>query len=359
MLTLNKWIQRAAVLVVAGNATLASAETKLQGAGATFPAPLYKRWVAEYQKVNPDVAIDYQSIGSGGGIKGFTEKTVDFGASDAPMSKAELEKAGGAANIVEIPSCAGAVVPAYNLAGVSELKFSGDVLAKIYLGKITQWNDPAITVLNPGVNLPAQSITVAYRTDGSGTTFVWTNYLATQSEDFKGTIGAGKAVKFPVGQGGKGNEGVTAVVQQTPGAIGYIEANYANQNKIAYGSVQNKEGKFVKATPEAVSAAGAGAVDELKGNLLTANIWNQSGADAYPISSFTYLLVYQNLGNVKSKQQAQALVNFLWWATHDGQKLAGELDYAPLAAPVQAKVDAALGTLSYDGSEVKPMASAK
>jgi phosphate transport system substrate-binding protein len=357
-----KRIQRAAavlVLTVAGGATVASAETKLQGAGATFPAPLYKRWVAEYQKVNPEVAIDYQSIGSGGGIKGFTEKTVDFGASDAPMSKSEIEKAGGAANLVEIPSCAGAVVPAYNLPGVAELKFSGDVLAKIYLGKITQWNDPAIAALNAGVSLPATAITVAYRTDGSGTTFVWTNYLSTQSEDFKGTVGAGKAVKFPVGQGGKGNEGVTAIVQQTPGAIGYIEENYADQNKIAYGSVQNKDGKFVKASPEAVSAAGAGAVEQLKGNQLTANIWNQSGADAYPIASFTYLLVYKDLNNVKSKEQAQALANFLWWATHDGQKLAPELDYAPLAPAVQQKVEAALSSLSYGGAEVKPVASAR
>lgn len=357
----SKWIQRAAVIVLAitGGATTASAQTKLQGAGATFPAPLYKRWVAEYQKINPSVAIDYASIGSGGGIKGFTEKTVDFGATDAPMSKAELEKAGGAANIVEIPSCAGAVVPAYNLPGVSELKFSGDLLAKIYLGKINKWNDPAITAMNPGVDLPATAITPVSRTDGSGTTFVWTNYLATQSEDFKGTIGAGKAVKFPTGQGGKGNEGVTAVVQQTPGAIGYIESNYANQNKISYGLVQNKDGKFVKATPAAVSAAGAGAVEQLKGNLLTANIWNQSGADAYPISSFTYVLVYKDLGNVKSKEQAQALVNFLWWATHDGQKLAGELDYAPLAESVQKKIEEALAMLSHGGAELKPVAAAK
>jgi len=361
MIMNHKWIQRAAiaVLTIAGGATVASAETKLQGAGATFPAPLYKRWVAEYQKSNPDIAIDYQSIGSGGGIKGFTEKTVDFGASDAPMSKAELARAGGAANIVELPSCAGAVVPAYNLPGVTDLKFSGDVLAKIYMGKITQWNDPALTALNAGVSLPAQAITVAYRTDGSGTTFVWTNYLSTQSEDFKGSIGAGKAVKFPVGQGGKGNEGVTAVVQQTPGAIGYIEENYADQNKIAYGAVQNKDGKFVKATPEAVSAAGAGATGQLKGNQLTANIWNQSGAESYPIASFTYLLVYKDLGNVKSKEQAQALVNFLWWASHDGQKFASELDYAPLAEPVQKKVEEALQGLSYGGAELKPVALAR
>jgi phosphate transport system substrate-binding protein len=353
-MTINHWIYRAAVAVVAltAGADFAGAQTRLNGAGATFPAPLYMRWVAEYQKVNPNVQIDYQSIGSGGGIKGITEKTIDFAGSDAPMNKNEIGKAGGADNLVEIPSCAGAVVPAYNLQGVSSLNFTGDVLAQIYMGKITKWNDPAITALNPGVALPETAITPAYRTDGSGTTFIWTNYLGTQSQDFVGSVGVGKQVKWPVGQGGKGNEGVTAIVQSTPGAIGYIEENYADKNNITYGAVQNKAGKFVKASTDAVSAAGGSAVDQFKGTLLSANIWNQGGDATYPISSFTYMIVYKDLNNLKSKEEAQALVNYLYWATHDGQKLATELDYAPLADPVQKKVEEAIGSLTYGGAPV-------
>jgi phosphate transport system substrate-binding protein len=332
----------------------AAAQTRLNGAGATFPDPLYQRWNAEYQKIAGDVKVDYNGIGSGGGIKSITEKTIDFAGSDAPMSKGEVKKAGGEENLIEVPSCAGAVVPAYNLPGVSDLKFSGDVLAQIYLGKITKWNDPAITALNAGVTLPDQAITPAYRTDGSGTNFVWTNYLAGQSADFKDSVGMGKQVKWPVGQGGKGNAGVAAIIQQTAGAIGYIEQNYADKNNIAYGSVQNKAGKFVKASPQSVSAAGAGAADGLKGNLLAANIWNQAGDDAYPIASFTYLIAYKDLNNLKSKEQAQALVNYLWWVTHDGQKFATDLDYAPLAPEVVAKVSDVLGTLAYQGESLKP-----
>jgi phosphate transport system substrate-binding protein len=309
--------------------------------------------------VNTGAAIDYQGIGSGGGIKGITDKTIDFAGSDAPLSAKEIEKAGGAENLIEIPSCAGAVVPAYNLPGVADLNFSGDVLAQIFLGKITQWNDPAIAKLNPDAKLPEAAITAVYRTDGSGTNFVFTNYLATQSEDFKGTIGMGKQVKWPVGQGGKGNPGVTAIVQQTPGAIGYVEQNFADKNGITYGSVQNKAGKFVKASSESVSAAGISAVTNFKGTLLAANIWNQPGDGAYPIASFTYLIVYKDLNNLKSKEQAQALTSFLWWATHDGQKYAQELDYAPLATSVQQPVEQALGTLSFAGAGIKPMADAK
>ena len=221
------------------------AEVRLQGAGATFPNPIYQRWVTEYQSLHPDVKIDYQSIGSGGGIKGITEKTVDFAGSDAPMSKKEQELAKGP--IVHIPTVAGAVVPAYNLPGVDDLKLDGPTLAEIFMGKITNWNDPKIAALNEGKQLPDMGITPAYRTDGSGTTFVFTNYLAGQSEDFKNNIGMGKQVKWPKGQGGKGNEGVSAVVQQTPGALGYIEVNYAMANKIAYASMKNPSGKFVKA----------------------------------------------------------------------------------------------------------------
>ncbi len=324
--------------------------TRLQGAGATFPAPFYKRLVAVYQELHPDVLIDYQSIGSGGGISAITDKTVNFCGSDAPMSKKELEATGGAANIVEIPSCAGGVVPTYNLPGVTaSLKFSGKLLADIYLGRVTEWNDPAIASLNPGVKLPNAQITPVWRTDGSGTTFIYTNYLATQSDDFLTTVGMGKQVQWPVGQGGKGNEGVTAVVQQTVGSVGYVEQGYADNNDLPYGMVENKGGEFVKASPETVSQAGAGAVSGMKGNILAANIWNQPGAQAYPISSFTYLIVYKDMNNLPSKQSAQTLVDFLWWATHDGQRYAAELDYAPLAPEVQAKVEQALKTITYKG----------
>jgi phosphate transport system substrate-binding protein len=347
--TIGRAAWAVAVLVGGG---MAGADVRLNGAGATFPDPLYQRWDAEYQKVAPDVRVDYNGIGSGGGIKSITEKTIDYAGSDAPMAKGEIKKAGGADALVEVPSCAGAVVPAYNLPGVGELKFTGELLANIYLGKVTAWNDPAIAAVNPGVTLPATAITPVYRTDGSGTNFVWTNYLAGQSDEFKNSVGTGKQVKFPGGQGGKGTAGVAAVVQQTPGAIGYVEQNYADKNNIPYGSVRNKAGKFVKASPASVSAAGAGA--NLNGNLLAANIWDQPGDDAYPISSFTYLIAYKDLNNLKSKEQATALAKYLWWATHDGQQFATDLDYAPLAPSVQQKVEAALQQLTFGGEPVLP-----
>ena len=332
----------------------ALAQVHLAGAGATFPQPLYERWIAEYGKAHPDVKVDYGGGGSGQGIKGILDKTIDFAGSDAPMGKAELEKAGGPDAIVEVPSCAGGVVPAYNVPGVKDLKFTGEVLAGIYMGTISNWNDPKIKELNDGISLPDLAITPAWRTDGSGTNYVFTHYLATQSDDFKGSIGVGKQVKWPVGQGGKGNPGVAAIVQQTSGAIGYIEQNYADKNNIEYGLVKNKDGKFVKASPDAVSAAGAGAVDKMSGTTLAADIWNQSGESAYPISSFTYLIVYKDLNNVKSHDQAQALVDFLHWAIHDGQKLAPDLDYAPLAPAVVEKADAAIDAITFGGSPVKP-----
>lgn len=347
--------RRLALVGVLAASTLAVADVRLQGGGATFPNPLYQRWVTEYQKTNPDARIDYQSIGSGGGIKGITEKTLDFAGSDAPMSKKELEAAGGAATIVEIPSVAGAVVPAYNVPGVgADINFSGEVLAEIFMGTVSKWNDPKIAALNPGAKLPNTPITPAWRTDGSGTTFVFTNYLCTQSEAFKSTVGPGKQVKWPVGQGGKGNEGVAAAIQQTPGAIGYVEANYATANRLTFGAVKNPAGKFVKASPDSVSAAGEGAAAGMKGNILAANIWNQQGEGAYPIAAFTYLIVYKDLNNLTSPEQAKVLADFLWWATHQGQTLASELDYAPLSPGVQAKVAEALKTLTYGGKPVIP-----
>ncbi len=359
---MRNWFQYAAMglaAVAMGSVPLSAlGQVRLQGAGATFPNPLYQKWVTEYQKSRPNVQIDYQSIGSGGGIKAITEKTVDFAGSDAPLGKAELEKAGGADNIVQVPSVAGGVVAAYNVPGIDkDLKLSGEILADIYLGKIANWNDARIAELNPDVKLPAMAITPAYRTDGSGTTYVFTNYLATQSDDYKSKVGMGKSVKWPIGQGGKGNEGVTAVVQQTPGAIGYIEQNYANANHIPFAAIRNQSGAFVKASPKSVSSAGEGAVEQLKGHVLKADLWNQAGAEAYPIASFTYLIVYKDLNSVKTAEQAQALVDFLWWATRDGQKLAAEMDYAPLADGVKAKVEEALKSLTYQGSAIRPAES--
>lgn len=331
-----------------------TAEVRLQGAGASFPAPFYKRLVAVYQDLHPQILIDYQSIGSGGGIRAITDKTVHFCGTDAPMSQNELQEAGGEVNIVEFPSCAGGVVPTYNLPGISgSLNFTGELLADIYLGKVTQWDDPAIAELNSKVDLPSESITPVWRTDGSGTTFIFTNYLATQSDDFVSTVGMGKQVQWPTGQGGKGNEGVTAVVQQTSGGIGYVEQSYADNNILPYGSVKNTDGNFVKASPATVSLAGAGAVSAMEGQVLAADIWNQPGDKAYPIASFTYFVVYKDLHNLRDKQAAQALADFLWWATHDGQKYAAELDYAPLAPEVQTKVEQALKSLTYKGDALK------
>ena len=332
----------------------AAGTTRLQGAGASFPAPFYKRLVVEYQRSHPDVLIDYQSKGSGGGIQAITDKTVDFCGTDAPMNKAELHAVGGEESIVEFPSCAGGVVPTYNVPGVKgTIKFTGNLLADIYLGKVSRWNDPAIAKTNVDVQLPDLAITPVWRTDGSGTTFIFTNYLATQSEEFKSTIGHGKQVQWKFGQGGKGNEGVTAVVQQTVGGIGYVEQSYADNNHLLHGEMQNKGGKFVKASPESVSVAGAGPAAKMEGQVLAADIWDQPGEQAYPIASFTYLIVYKDLKNLSDKKSAQALVSFLWWATHDGQKHAAELGYAPLAPEVQAKVEQALNIVTYKGEALK------
>jgi phosphate transport system substrate-binding protein len=334
---------------------MAMGQTRLQGAGSTFINPMMQRWVSEYQKLHPDIQIDYQSIGSGGGVKGFTDKTIDFAASDAPLSKKDIQNAGGSEDIVEFPIISGGVVPAYNVPGLTaKIKFSGSLLVDIYTGKITRWNDPAIAKLNDGAALPDLAITPVWRTDGSGTTFIWSSYLSTQSEDFKSNIGAAKQVKWPAGVGGKGNEGVAAAVQQTPGTIGYIEQAYADHNNIAYGQVQNKNGKFVTCTPASVSKAGGGAADKFKGNLLVANFWNQPGDDAYPISGVTYIIVYKDLKNIKNQQQAQSLINFLSWTAHDGQKMATEMDYAPLSDTLIGKIDAVLGTVTYNGKSVKP-----
>jgi phosphate transport system substrate-binding protein len=311
----------------------ALAQTRLNGAGATFPYPMYSKWFSEYHNAHPDVEINYQSIGSGGGIRQVMEGTVDFGASDGPMSDKQLadSKVG---KILHVPTVLGAVVPAYNIAGVSgEIKFTPQALAGIYLGKITSWNDSALTSVNPGVNLPNTPIVVIHRSDGSGTTFIFTDYLSKVSPDWKGQVGSGTSVKWPVGLGGKGNEGVAGMVRQMQGAIGYIELIYAVQNKITFGTVKNAAGNFSKASLESVTAAAA-SVKSMPADFRV-SITNSPGADAYPVSSFTWLLI-----PVQSKDPAKGkiLADFLNWMVDSGQKMTADLTYAPLPASVAAKV---------------------
>lgn len=338
-----------------GSAVASAADVRLSGAGATFPAPLYTRWVSEYQKQHPEVKIDYRSIGSGGGVKAIGDKTVAFAASDAPLTEKEIAVMGGTDAVVQFPAVLGAVVPAYNVPGVTkELNFTGPIIADIYLGRINSWDDSRLKEINPGVELPRLPITPAFRTDGSGTTYVFTNYLAGQSEEFKGEVGAGKQVKWPLGQGGKGNEGVAAVIQQTAGSIGYIEHNYAIANKIASGAVKNSAGKFVAASPESMSAAGDGAASKMKGNILRADAWNQPGEKAYPISAFTYIVLYRNLDNIRGEPEAEAMMSFLRWALDGGSKYAIEMQYAPLSENVRKAVLTALGQVTHNG---KPVAS--
>jgi phosphate transport system substrate-binding protein len=314
----------------------------INGAGATFPFPLYSKWFAEYNKLHPDLKFNYQSIGSGGGIKQITEKTVDFGASDAPMSDAELQKAPG---VLHVPTVLGAVAVVYN--GLpSGLKLTSEVLAEIYMGTITKWNDPKIAASNPGVALPDTAITVAHRSDGSGTTAVFTDYLAKVSPQWKTAVGVGKSVKWPVGLGGKGNEGVTGVVKTTPGAIGYVELAYAKQNKLAMAAIKNADGAFVLPSIETTSEAAAGV--EMPADFRV-SITNAKGKNAYPISSFTYLLVYKDQTDAP---KGKAMVEFLWWASHDGQKLAGPLDYAPLPKAVVTKVEAEVKGITVQGKKV-------
>jgi len=283
------WLRQAAVVVLSLGTAVAVAETRINGAGATFPNPIYQRWVVDYQKAHPDVKIDYQSIGSGGGIKGISDKTIDFAGSDTPMNKKELQAAG--APVVHIPTVAGSVVMAYNLPGFQgEIRLTGQLIADIYVGRIAKWNDAKIGAINAGANLPDLGITPVWRTDGSGTSFVFTNYPVTQSDEFAGSIGAGKQVKWPVGQGGKGNDGVTAVVQSTPGAMGYVEMNFATATKIPFALVRNRDGRFVKASADTVAAAGEGVLEQMK-QTLAVDLWNQPGENAYPIAAFTYVIV--------------------------------------------------------------------
>ncbi len=322
-----------------GGATLI-AQTTINGAGATFPNPIYSKWFSEYNKLHPDVAINYQSIGSGGGIQQITKETVFFGASDGPMTDEQLKAA--PAPILHFPTVLGAVVPVYNITGVSsDLKFTGQLLADIYLGKITKWNDAAIVKANPGVKLPATDITVVHRSDGSGTTYIWVDYLSKMSPEFQSKVGVKTSVNWPTGVGGKGNEGVAGLVTQTPGAIGYVELIYALQNKISYGSVQNAAGELVKASVQSVTAAAAGAAANMPADFRV-SITNAPGKGVYPISSFTWLLLYEN---PKDKAQGKIMTEFVKWALTDGQKYCAELGYAPLPPSIVKMEMAALAKI--------------
>ena len=298
---------------------------QINGAGATFPYPIYSKWFSEYNKLHPEIQINYQSIGSGGGIKQLSNQTVFFGATDGPMTTEQQLAAPG--KIAHLPTVLGGVVPVYNIPGVdAELKFTGKVLADVILGKVAKWNDPAITAVNPGVKLPATDITVVHRSDGSGTTYIFVDYLSKVSPDFKKTVGVATSVNWPVGVGGKGNEGVAGLVKQTPGSIGYVELIYAMQNKIDYGSVQNMAGEFIRSSVASVTAAAASAAPQMPRDFRV-SITNAPGKGVYPISSFTWILLYES---AKDQQRARIMKDFMRWALTDGQKYAPELGYAPL-----------------------------
>ncbi len=316
----------------------------LTGAGATFPYPLYSKWIAEYEKAKPHVKINYQSIGSGGGIRQVIAGTVDFGATDVPMSAEEAR--GAKVPLHHVPTTLGAVALAYNVEGVGELKLSPDTVAAIYLGEVEDWNDPRIAASNPGVTLPTKAITVVFRSDGSGTTGVFTEYLAKVSPGWKERVGVGKSVTWPTGVGAKGNEGVTGIVKTTPGAFGYLEVAYARQTRLATVALQNAAGEYVQPEAKSVTAAAAGTV---LGDELHASITNSDAKGAYPISAYTYLLLPAEM---KDAAKAKAMAEFLWWAATDGQKLAEPLGYAPLPGPVTEKVKHKLRTLRANGRAV-------
>ena len=324
------------VVLVAGS----RAET-LNGAGATFPYPIYSKWFNEYHKAHPDVQINYQSIGSGGGIRQLTAGTVDFGASDGPMTDQQLADA--KFKVFHIPTVLGAVVPAFNVPGVqAELKFSPSTIAGIFLGKITRWSDKAIASDNPGVKLPDRSIIVVHRSDGSGTTYIWTDYLSKVSSDWKDQVGKGTSVKWPVGLGGKGNEGVAGMVRQMEGAFGYVELIYAIQNKIPYGAVKNSSGSWVKASLDSTTAAAA-AVKNMPDDFRV-SITNPPGKDAYPIASFTWLLVPAQF---KDATKGKVIVDFLNWMLSQGESMVTQLDYAPLPDNVKNKVQARIKEVRF------------
>jgi phosphate transport system substrate-binding protein len=330
--TKMRWLQvTLAVTLALALVTVGLAKVSINGGGATFPYPIYSKWFSEYNKLHPDVEINYQPQGSGFGIQQIQKQTVFFGATDGPMTPDQLLGAPG--KVLHFPTVLGADVPVYNIPGVTAaLKFTGPVLANIFLGKITKWNDPEITKVNPGVTLPNMDVTVAHRSDGSGTTYIWVDYLAKVSPEWKAKVGVATSVNWPVGLGGKGNDGVTSLVKQTPGAIGYVELIYALNNKLSYGAVQNMNGEFIAASVDSVTAAAAEASAKMPADFRV-SITNAPGKGVYPISSFTWILLYEN---PKDKATAKTMVDFMNWMLVDGQKFASGLGYAPLPAQVVA-----------------------
>jgi phosphate transport system substrate-binding protein len=319
-----------AVLLMAASLAVADGQVLLNAAGATFPYPIYSKWFDAYHQAHPTVQINYQSIGSGGGIRQLLDKTVDFGASDGPMNDDQLKQAGFA--ILHFPTVLGAAIPSYKVEGVEgDLNFTPEALANIFLGKITKWNDPAIASVNPGVKLPAEDIVVIHRSDGSGTTYIWTDYLSKVSPEWKDRVGKATSVKWPVGLGGKGNEGVSALIQQTPGAIGYIELIYAIQNHLPYGKVKNEAGVFVKADLASVSAAAAAASKSMPDDFRVSITDPPANKAAYPIASFTWLLIPEKINDAAKRD---AVKDFLKWMMTDGQQYCEGLAYAKLPKEV-------------------------
>ncbi len=329
------------LLMVLGLAGVASADSVLvNGAGATFPYPIYSKWFDEYHQQHPETTFNYQSIGSGGGIKQITAKTVDFGATDGPMSQDQLNEAPG--RIYHIPMVMGSVVVTYNLQGVeSGLKLSGDVIADIFLGKITKWNDARIAGENAGVNLPDEDIVVAHRSDGSGTTYIFVDYLSKVSGEWLNKVGKATSVNWPVGLGGKGNEGVAGLIKQTPGAIGYVELAYAKNNGLSYASIKNASGNYIEPSIEATTKAAEGVSipDDFR-----VSITNSNNPEAYPIASFTWLLIYKEMDE---HVKGEAIVNFIKWAVTDGQQYTTALDYAPLPSNVVAQIEKKIMAVKY------------
>ncbi|HKV69860.1 MAG TPA: phosphate ABC transporter substrate-binding protein PstS [Gemmatimonadales bacterium] len=338
-----------AVLALGAFTAPLAGQTKITGAGSTFSNILYTDWMLSYNKAHADVQFNYQSIGSGAGIRQFSDKTVDFGASDAPMTDSAMAAIQG--NVLHIPTELGGVPPTYNLPGVTaQLKFSGPVLADIFLGTITKWNDARIAADNPGTKLPDQDIVVVHRSDGSGTSFILTDFLSKVSPDWQSKVGKGTAVNWPVGLGAKGSEGVAATVKQTPGAIGYVELGYALANHLPVAAVKNKAGKFVAASVQSVTAAAAAALKTMQPTTdFRVSITDPDAADAYPISSFTWMLVHKDYDDAA---KAKAIAQYTWWAVTTGQERCGELGYAPLPKSLQPWLEARLKTITAGGSAV-------
>jgi phosphate transport system substrate-binding protein len=320
------------ILLLASAGSLAASAETINAAGATFPEPIYQKWFQDFHKAHPDIQVNYQAIGSGGGIRQLTEGTVDFGASDMPMTDEQISKI-AKFKVLHFPTVIGAIVPTYNVSGVGSLNFTGATLAGIFLGNIKKWNDPALAKDNPGVKLPNQDITVVHRSDGSGTSFVFSDYLSKVSPEWKTKVGVNASVNWPVGLGGKGNAGVTGLVKQTPYSIGYVELTYAVQNKMDYGSIKNAAGKFVKADFNTVTEAAAGAAKDMPADFRV-SINNAPGKDAYPISTFTWLLIPDKIGDATKKK---SITDFLQWMMTTGQEDAQALSYAPLPKQVVAK----------------------